>query len=91
MNNEWLLCWNSYRDNFDDESPFHPNTSTLTDGSTTAANDHQTKPTTCEQFQEETKELFVQMIKEIKVRCKTNQTDCDSLQSQTFVYKNYKV
>lgn len=56
-----------HRDNFDDESPFHPDTSSTTDRSTATGCDSDSKPQTIEDFQEETKESFIQMINEIKV------------------------
>lgn len=56
-----------YRENFDDESPFHPDTVSQSDRTATGDKDSQIKLVTCEEFQEKTKELFNQMINEIKV------------------------
>lgn len=60
-----------YRENFDDESPFHPDSSTPTDRSVKADDDSQLKSVTCEEIQEKTIESFLQMINEIKVRLNT--------------------
>lgn len=58
------------RDNFDDESPFHPDTSSsssTTDRSTATGCNADAQPQSIEHFQEETNESFIQMINEIKV------------------------
>lgn len=56
-----------YRDNFDDESPFHPDTSSTADRLTTIGLDSDVKPLSIEKFQEETNETFIEMMNEIKV------------------------
>ena len=58
-----------YRENFDDESPFHPDTSNSDDRSSTDENGLDTKNLNCDKFQELTAEAFAQLVKEIKVCC----------------------
>lgn len=70
LNLDDLFCSN-HRDNFDDESPFHPNTSSTADRSTTNGCDSAAQPLSIEHFQEETKETFIQMINELTVRIAT--------------------
>ncbi|XP_055295611.1 calcineurin-binding protein cabin-1-like [Sitodiplosis mosellana] len=55
-----------FEDNFDDESPFHPDTSNPDDTSTAAENDSDTQNVKCDKFQELTADPFAQLIKEIK-------------------------
>ena len=63
-----MICFcSNCRDNFDDESPFHPDTSSTADQKSEMDCDSDIKPLTIDHFQEETKESFTQMINEIKV------------------------
>lgn len=60
-----LICFYSCRENFDNESPFHPNSSD--DWSANGANNPKNESTNSENFQESTANEFAQLIKEIKV------------------------
>ncbi|XP_031617058.1 calcineurin-binding protein cabin-1-like isoform X2 [Contarinia nasturtii] len=55
-----------YEENFDDESPFHPDTSSISDRSTTIEGSSENDDITFDKFQELTKDTFAQLIKEIK-------------------------
>lgn len=57
--------FNPCRENFDNESPFHPNTSD--DWFANGTNDSKNESTNSENFQESTANEFAQLIKEIKV------------------------
>lgn len=56
-----------FRDNFDEESPFHPDASSPLDRLTTAENVNETEQESHQKFQERTRDEFTQLIKEIKV------------------------
>lgn len=63
-----MICFlSNHRDNFDDESPFHPDTSSTADRSIAKGCDSDAQPLSIEHFQEETKETFIEMMNEIKV------------------------
>lgn len=61
------IFFSFYRDNFEDESPFHPDTSNPDDKSTLNENGLKTENLNCEKFQELTADSFAQLIKEVKV------------------------
>lgn len=56
-----------HRENFDDESPFHPDTSNPDNKSTENDNSSEALNIKCDKFQELTAESFAQLIKEVKV------------------------
>lgn len=64
-----LILYGFCRDNFDNESPFHPNDFVRQDSDTSIddnGNHIPAKPLTIEKFQEVTADIFDELIKEIK-------------------------
>lgn len=62
-----ICIFSFYRDNFEDESPFHPDTSNSDDSSTANENGSKIEKMNCEKFQELTADPFARLIKEMRV------------------------
>lgn len=67
LNKSLISSYYHFRDNFDEESPFHPDVSSPLDRLTTTENATETEQISHEKFQERTRDEFAKLIKEIKV------------------------
>lgn len=63
-----MRLFRSYRENFDNESPFDPNKMSPSEWTANGAKVCKDELATCEKFQETTADSFAQLIAEIKVR-----------------------